>query len=81
MFAERTTSFLHICKFIFILKEKLAAFVAVGDGYIRHHIFVVFLRPLRAKLRVVNDINLLVAHAFEDSFVNFNRFVLIWVYL
>jgi hypothetical protein len=79
MLAEWTASFLHVCKFIFILKEELAAFVAVGDGNVRDHIFIVLLGPLRAELRVVDDKDLLIAHALEDSLVNFDRLVLVRV--
>jgi len=79
MFAEWTASFLHVCEFILILKEELAAFVAVGDGNVRHHILIVLFGPLRAELRVVDDEDLLVAHALQDSLVNLDGFVLVRV--
>ena len=81
MLAEWTASFLHVCKFILILKEELAAFVAVGDGDVRNHVLIVFLGPLGAELRVVHDEDLLEAHALQDPLVNLDRFVLVGVHL
>ena len=50
MLAEGAASLLHVCEFILILEEKLAAFVAIGYRNVGYHILVVLLGPLWTKL-------------------------------
>jgi len=60
--AERTTSLFHVCELVLILKEELAATIASGHCHIGHHVFVVLAGPLGAKLRVVNNEDILIPH-------------------
>ncbi len=81
MLAEGAASLLHVCEFILILEEKLAAFVAIGYRNVGYHILVVLLGPLQTKLGIVNNKDLLVAHALQNALVHFYGSVLIRVNL
>jgi hypothetical protein len=81
MLAEGAASLLHVCEFILILEEKLAAFVAIGDRNVGYHIFVVLFGPLWTKLGIVNNKNLLVPHALQNALVHFYGSVLIRINL
>ena len=74
--AERAASFLHVCKLVLVLKEELTALIAHSYGHIRHHCLEESTRPLGAELRVVDNKDLLITHAFKDSFIYLHRLVL-----
>ena len=80
MLAERTSSLLHLCDLVYILKEELAAFVAVVDCHVGDNILVDLAGPLRAQLRIVDDKYLFEAYALEYAFIDLNQAVLVRVY-
>jgi hypothetical protein len=67
--AEWTATLLNVSELIFILEEELAALIANCHGNIRDHVFVVFARPLRAELTIVDNEHLFKAHAFKDPLI------------
>lgn len=75
--AERAATLLNVGELIFILEEELAALIADCHGNIRDHVLVVFARPLRAELTVVDNEDFFKAHALKYPLIKLDGLVLI----
>jgi hypothetical protein len=67
--AEGAASLLNVGELVFILEEELATLIANCNSNIRDHVLVVFARPLRAKLTVVDYEHLFKAHALKNPLI------------
>lgn len=79
--AEWAVSLLNVGELVFVLQEELAAPLAHGDRYVRHHVLVVPSAHAGAQLGVIHDEHLLVPHVLHDSLVDLHGLGAVWVHL
>ena len=70
MLAERIVAKLHVGEFILILDEESTTVIAIGNGDVGNHIFIVPLRKVRAEVAHILNEDFFLSHTCHNFSTN-----------